>query len=293
MLTTLLTFLAVENLFGPPTDTPPITPTENNLVIASANPYPEIKTTAIAPVLRAKSVLSVDLETGQILYQYNPGQQLPMASLTKLMTVLITLENHTLDEVVTVNKLATQVEPAKMDLLAGEKITVKELLKGIFIKSANDAALALALYDSPTIDDFVAKMNKKAAEIGLSDTHFVNPVGFDAPAQYSTAQDLATLARIVYREPIVQRITTLKEADASSVNGKFTHHLTTTNDLLNSYLHVLGLKTGTTDAAGQCLITIVENQNGNKILNVMLGSNDRFKETKILSQWLFDSVNWI
>jgi len=297
MLTTLLSFLAVENLFSPHS-TPPV---DNNFVVAAtipqatppANPYPEIKPTAISPVLKSKSIISVDLATGQILYQDNSDQQLPMASLTKLMTALVILENHQLDEVVTVNKLATQVEPAKMDLLANEKITVKELLKGLFIKSANDAALALALYDSPTVDDFVAKMNKRAVELDMSNTHFVNPVGFDDPAQYSTATDLATLARLVYKNPIVQKIAVLKVADASSVNGKQSHHLTTTNDLLDSYLHVLGLKTGTTDEAGQCLITIVENQNGNKILNVMLGSNDRFKESKILSQWLFDSVNWI
>jgi D-alanyl-D-alanine carboxypeptidase (penicillin-binding protein 5/6) len=216
-----------------------------------------------------------------------------MASLTKLMTSLIILDENQLTDVVTVNKLATEVEPAKMSLIPGEKITVKELLKGIFTKSANDAAMALALYNSPSIEDFAAKMNKKALEMGLNDTHFVNPVGFDDPGQYSTAQDLATLARAVYKKPIIQKLATLKEADASSVDGKQTHHLTTTNDLLGSYLHILGLKTGTTDAAGQCLISIVENQNGNKILNVMLGSNDRFKETKILSQWLFDSVNWI
>ncbi len=291
MLTTLLSLLAVETLFSPPASTPP-TPTVNNLTIP-VNPFPEIRPTALPPVLKSKSVISIDLATGQILYQSDPTAPLPMASLTKLMTALIILEENTLDDQVTVDKLATQVEPAKMSLLAGEKITVRELLKGLFIKSANDAAIALAIYNSKTSDAFVEKMNKRAADMHLHDTHFANPVGFDDPAQYSSAADLAILARAVYRKPIVQKIAALQEADASSIDGRQIHHLTTTNELLGSYLHVLGLKTGTTDEAGQCLISIVENENGNKILNVMLGSNDRFRETKILSQWLFDNINWI
>lgn len=290
MITTLLSLVALDSLLNPGQTNAAIS---QDTFYISANAYPQEKPTAIAPVIEAKAVLSIDLETGKVLYSQSPSQQLPMASLTKLMTALIILEESSPDDIVTVNKIATQIEPSKMNLVTGEKITIKDLLKGIFIKSANDAAVALALHSSPSVEEFAAKMNGKAKALGLNSTHFVNPDGLDADTHYSTAEDLAVLARAVYKYELIQKIVILKEADVSSVDGRFTHELKTTNDLLGSYLNVLGLKTGTTDEAGQCLITIVENENGNKILNVMLGSPARFQETKILSQWLFDNFNWI
>lgn len=296
MLVSLLSFIALNNLLGAPTST-----SSQKLEAFALNPpilespyaYPEKTGTSLGPILDAKSILSIDLETGKILYQKNQDQELPMASLTKLMTVLVTLEDHAANEIVTVDPRATKVEPSKMDLLANEKISISELIKGIIVKSANDAALALAYHDSESVEDFVAKMNSKAAEIGMNHTHFVNPVGFDDPDQYSSSEDLATLARTVYKNPLIQQYAPLSKATASSTDGKFTHSLDTTNDLLSSYLKVIGLKTGTTDLAGQCLISIVVSPSGQKILNVMLHSSARFSESKILAQWIFDNYHWL
>ncbi|MCC7432988.1 D-alanyl-D-alanine carboxypeptidase, partial [Candidatus Peregrinibacteria bacterium] len=115
----------------------------------------------------------------------------------------------------------------------------------------------------------------------------------DLEGQYSTANDLAILARLVYIHDIVQKITPIKETEISAINTGENKKLTTTNELLGSYLKVLGLKTGTTDLAGQCLITVVENDQGKKILNIVLNSPARFTESKILSQWIFDNYQWI
>lgn len=136
-------------------------------------------------------------------------------------------------------------------------------------------------------------MNDKAAEIGLRHTNFVNPVGFDNPNQYSTVDDLAILARLTYKNPLVKQFAPITKTTATAVNGSQSHDLDTTNDLLSSYLKVWGLKTGTTDLAGQCLISIVESPTGQKILNIVLNSPARFTESKILSQWIFDNYQWL
>jgi len=293
MLASLLSLIAIHNLAFPPAPTTsPYLPTPPPL-LTNVAAYPEKSTLSPGPILNAKSILSIDLETGKILFGKNTEQKLPIASLTKLMTILVILDQHNPNEIVTVDKRATQVEPAKMYLLANEKITIQELIKAILVKSANDAALALAYYDSNSIEDFAKKMNAKAIEIGLKHTNFVNPVGFDNPDQYSTVDDLAILARLIYKNPLVKQFAPLTKTTANSVTGTPSHDLDTTNDLLSSYLKVWGLKTGTTDLAGQCLISIVESPTGQKILNVMLNSPARFTESKILSQWIFDNYQWL
>jgi D-alanyl-D-alanine carboxypeptidase (penicillin-binding protein 5/6) len=295
MLASLLSLIAIHNLAISPAPLPsnsPYLPTPPPLLTSIAA-YPEKSTLSPGPILKAKATLSLDLETGKILFGKNTDQQLPMASLTKLMTILVILDKHNPDEIVTVDKRATQVEPAKMYLLANEEITISELIKAILVKSANDAALALAYHDSASIEEFAQKMNDKAAEIGLRHTNFVNPVGFDNPNQYSTVDDLAILARLTYKNPLVKQFAPITKTTATAVNGSQSHDLDTTNDLLSSYLKVWGLKTGTTDLAGQCLISIVESPTGQKILNIVLNSPARFTESKILSQWIFDNYQWL
>ncbi len=289
MLASLLSLLALNNLAAP-VDTGLTTPPP---LPQSISAYAQKTGTSLQPLLEAKSVLSIDLETGKILYQQNAGDQLPMASLTKLMTALVILNEHDLNEIVTVDKRATEVEPAKIYLLAGEKITVRELIKSIFIKSANDSALALGYHDSKNLEDFIAKMNEQARKLGMEHTQFRNPTGFDDPDQYSTVDDLAILARAIYKKPIVRESATIRKTSVNSIDGSQNHEMESTNQLLDSYLKVFGLKTGTTDLAGQCLISIVESPDGPKIMNIMLNSPARYNESKILSQWIFDNYRWL
>jgi serine-type D-Ala-D-Ala carboxypeptidase (penicillin-binding protein 5/6) len=174
----------------------------------------------------------------------------------------------------------------------GEKITIENLLYGMLIHSGNDAAFALAKADSGNIDDFVKKMNKKAEVLGLKNTHFTNPIGLDDKDAYSTAYDLYLLSKFAYSNNFIKNAVKQTKKEIASSNHKIVHELENTNQLLKSYLDVEGLKTGTTDEAKQCLITIAKNKKGNKIITIILGSDDRFGESKILIDWTFRSYTF-
>jgi D-alanyl-D-alanine carboxypeptidase len=290
MLISLISLLAVNNLASSPALPAPLSAELPLPSVISA--YAEKTGPSWQPEISARSVLSLDLDTGKILYQQNPEEKLPMASLTKLMTLLVILDNHALNEIVTVDSRATKIEPAKIYLQPGEKITVGELVKASLIKSANDAALALAYYDSQDLDKFAQKMNGRADSLGMINSHFKNPHGFDDPDQYTTSDDLAILARAIYRKPIIRDYASVSKTSVTSLDEQ-SYEVENSNQLLGSYLKVFGLKTGTTDLAGQCLISIVESPEGHKILNIMLNSPARFEESKILSQWIFDNYTWL
>ncbi len=234
----------------------------------------------------------MDLESEEILYGKNIHTRMPMASITKLMTILIILEENNLDEVVTVSNNAASTTGSRMNLQAGERITVENLLYGAIIHSANDAAVALAEHNAGSVSGFVQKMNKKALELELVNTRFQNPIGWDDPLNYSSPHDLARLSKIVYQDEFVKKAATIKNMVVRSTNGAYTHRLESTNDLLNSYLNIKGLKTGRTSAAGLCLATIAKSDEGNKIITVVLNSPARFRETKILVDWTFRAYNW-
>ena len=246
----------------------------------------------IGPVLGAKSVISIDLKSGITLYEKNAHARLPIASITKLMTILIILEENNLDDMVEVSKNATKTGGALMFLTAGEKITVENLLYGALIPSANDAAVALAEFNAGDTTKFVTKMNEKASQLGLLNTHFSNPIGLDEAGNYSSAYDISKLARYIYQKKFIRETAILKEKKVKSIDGKITHELKSTDELLGSYLKIKGLKTGTTDKAGQCLVSIAENDNGNTIIDVLLDSPARFTESKILIDWVFRAYNW-
>lgn len=302
----------------------------SNLLTAEA--VPQKKPENISPVIKAKSAIAVDLKSGYILFEKNIFEPRAIASLTKLMTATIILEENNLNDVVTVTSHATTTPGSKIWLAPGEKITIENLLYGALVSSGNDAAVALAEYNSGNVDSFIQKMNQKALELGLYQTSFINPTGLDIdqPAQkptttkdtsnnngngqsagtsqqvlqqinkqeilpkdnYSTAYDLSLLARYAYGKSFVRRAAVKKEMEIASTNDRTKHKLENTNALLDSYLKVLGLKTGTTDEAGECLITVIENEHGNQILTVILDSPDRYKETKLLADWIFRSYTW-
>ncbi|MFA5829217.1 MAG: D-alanyl-D-alanine carboxypeptidase family protein [Candidatus Gracilibacteria bacterium] len=292
MLTTLLSLFTAGSLLIPNFSDPPINNWQSSSLLEVSS-LPKVKENNIGPVIKAKSAIAVDLKTGLALYEKNIHDQRSIASITKLMTVVIILEENKMDDVVTVPQKITTVQGTKIWLAPGEKITVENLLYAALIPSANDAAYTLANYNSNgNIDEFIKKMNQKALELGLYDTHFTNPIGLDDEGNYSSAYDLTLLGRYAYSKAFVRQATVLKDREISSTNGRLVHKLKTTNDLLNSYLKVLGLKTGTTDQAGECLIAVIENDKGRDILTVTLGSPDRYKETKILADWVFRSYNW-
>ncbi len=172
-----------------------------------------------------------------------PTPSVPIASITKLMTVLLTLQHHKLTDVVTVDPRAAAVGESSIDLDSGEQMTVQDLLKGTLIQSANDAADALALSIAPDFPSFAALMNAEAAKLGLHDTHFVRPDGLDAPGEYSSARDITRLARLVMHTRFVRE--TVRQETATISGGRTLH---TWDDLLSQFPQTIGVKTGHTDA---------------------------------------------
>jgi D-alanyl-D-alanine carboxypeptidase (penicillin-binding protein 5/6) len=234
------------------------------------------------PPVTASAYLVVDARTGEVLAASNEHAQLKIASLTKLMTVLIALERHKLSDVVTVDKRAASVGESTIELSPGQKITVYDLVEAALIQSANDAADALALSVAPTYPAFAELMNAKAQELGLDDTHFVRPDGLDSPGEYSTATDITRLARILMRNAFV-RATVMKET-ATIADGSELH---TWDDLLGLYPGVFGVKTGHTDDAGWCQVAAVRG-NGVVVYVTVLGGPTRSvrnRDLASLSAW--------
>lgn len=230
--------------------------------------------------LDAKSVLVMDVDSMGIVYQQSKDTPLPMASLTKMMTALIILENHSLSENVLIPPLSEYVEGSSMRLKPGDTLTVSDLLHGLMINSGNDAATVLAMYHSGTVFSFVKEMNTKADELGLRHTHFQNPHGLDAPHHYSSAHDLAILSKMLLSYPALRKIVTIpKESIPSSLGSGY--ELVNTNALLDSPFPVYGIKTGTTDNAGECLVLLTR-VSGKEHIVVILGSSQRYLDAKIL-----------
>lgn len=249
------------------------------------NPY------YISPIINARSGIAIDLESGGILFEKAAHDRLPIASITKLMTILIVLEENDKTELVTVSSNAATTEGSKMFLRSGEKITLENLIYGALIHSANDAAIALAEHNAGNTQKFVQKMNQRTLKLGLLNTHFANPAGLDHPDNYSSAYDIAILAKELLKHDKILEISEIKAINVKSIDGKIVHKLMTTNELLDSYLNVKGLKTGSTQMAGLCLVAISKYQNKN-VLTVLLNSPARFRETKILLDWTFRAFNW-
>ena len=221
------------------------------------------------PTVSAKAYLVVDARTGDVLASSNATERLPIASLTKLMTVLVALQHHKLTDVVSVDPRAASVGESTIDLQPGDRLTVHDLVEAALIQSANDAADALALSVSRDYPSFARLMNAKAQQLGLHDTHFVRPDGLDAPGEYSSAADVTKLGRVLMRTRFVRQ--TVRQETATLQDGRVLH---TWVDLLGVVPSVIGVKTGHTDLAGWCQVAAVR-ANGVTVYVTMLGSPTR------------------
>lgn len=235
---------------------------------------------AAPPAVVSHAYEVVDARTGEVLAASNAHAHVQIASITKLMTVLLTLEHHKLTDVVTVDPRAADVGEEAIELHAGQKITVHDLLEAALIQSANNSADALALSMAPSYPAFAAMMNAKAQELGLADSHFVRPDGLDAPGEYSSAADVTKLARIVMRTRFV-RETVLKQ-EATIDDGEVLH---TWNDLLSILPHTIGVKTGHTNEAGWCQVAAVRGR-GVTVYATLLGSPTRAQRNDDLASLL-------
>lgn len=252
---------------------------------------PTLTTGAPAFASQAEIAYAVDLKTGTVLYEQNSRKPWPTASLAKLMTALVAANTVSLDSVISVNERALNAPQPVMGLAAGEQLTVHDLLSGMLIMSANDAANALALGVASSTPRFVELMNSLAEKLKLTDTHFRNPAGFDDPAEFSTAEDLTRLTREFLGIPTLAAIVQTQSMSVESVDRSMRHWLQSSNKLL-SHPGILGVKTGYTEEARGNLIILAEDRAGHQILTVVLGSLNRESDSQALIDWVFNSFHF-
>lgn len=237
-----------------------------------------------------RAAMLYDNTASTSLYEKNINQRLPIASITKVMTALVILQHHSLDETVTIPNLAAQpIGSQAMGIKAGEQFKLSEAMTGMLTYSANDMAQALAIWDSGSEQAFVAKMNQQADYWGLKDTQFIDATGLGSGESYSSARDLVELAKIDLRSNFFRRATSQPRYSVSTLSGK-RYIVTTTNQLLGTN-GVVGTKTGYTLAAGQCLLSLTQ-RDGHEIIGVILGSSDRFGQTKAMLNAGFANYRW-
>jgi D-alanyl-D-alanine carboxypeptidase (penicillin-binding protein 5/6) len=224
------------------------------------------------PKVASAYLVQVD---GALMWERQADLRLPPASLTKMMTALLLIEQGRLQETVTVSRTAARETGSRLKLVAGEQFRAADLLAAMLIASANDACHALADHAGGSEARFVQMMNRRAGEIGLRHTHFVNACGHDMPAHYSSARDLALLARELLKHPEVLPITSKPEAQIATLNGAREYRFASSNALIGRYAGALGLKTGFTAKAGKCLVAYVR-RGETQVLLVMLHGNDRW-----------------
>lgn len=238
-----------------------------------------------------RTAMLIDQDTGTVLYEKKPDEQVPIASITKVMTLLLTFEaleagKVSLEDKVPVSEHSYEMGGSQIWLEPGEEFTLDEILKAICVSSANDAAVALAEFIGGSEGAFVEMMNQKAQELGLTNTHFVNACGLDAPGHLSSARDVAKLSReILTKHPAVTHYSTIW---TESLRGGQTQ-LLNTNKLLKRYQGITGLKTGTTSGAGVC-ITASATRDDLSLIAVVLGSPsgaERFQAATMLLDYGF------
>lgn len=269
-------------------------------------PIEEVQDTLTFPEPRAKAALLFDLKGGRVIFENNSNEQSYPASLTKIMTALLALEKGNLSDVLTVSDKAladiTYLH-SKIGLKTGEQMTLENLLTGLMVASANDAANVIAEYISGDILSFVALMNQRAAELGMTNTHFANPHGFHDDSHYTTATDISIMAREALKNPKFCELVKIKTSKLPATNLNEERMISSTNHLISRYRNTFhyypyatGLKTGSTDEAGNCLVATAE-RNGMSLMSIVLGCENAdqkenaysFVDSKAMFEYVFNN----
>lgn len=240
------------------------------------------------PKISAEAAILIDADTGEILFSKNHLEPRPPASLTKIMTAILAIELGKLDDVVSISTRAAQTGEASINLVAGEKITLENLLYGALLKSGNDACVAIAEHIAPSVEDFVKLMNFKAQILGCYNTNFVNTNGLPAKNHYTTAYDLSLISRYALQNSIFAQMVSTPTYTLHWEEGGRKRTINNTNRLLNSYQGATGVKTGTTIEAGQCLIASATRENRD-LIAVILKSRNRFSDARLLLDYGFQN----
>lgn len=241
----------------------------NEIVESAATPINE-------PQINARSAIIYDRSTKQIIWGKNEMEKRAMASTTKIMTAIVVLENANLDDVVAISKKAAGTGGSRLKIRTEDKITVRDLLYGLMLRSGNDAAVALAEHVGESVEGFAGLMNKKAEQIGLKNTHFVTPHGLDDENHYTTAYELAILTDYALENSTFKKIVNTKSTQIRINENPM--NIYNTNELLGVLPGVDGIKTGFTNNAGRCLVTSCTREK-NQIITVVLGCDTKKQRT--------------
>ena len=244
------------------------------------------------PEISGPSAVILDLESGVWLYEKNPNQKLRPASITKLMTALVSLDYYPKDAILIVKRLPPAKGESEMGLAVEDKVSVQNLLYGLLVPSGNDAAYTLADNYPGGIENFIYSMNKKVTELHMENTHFENPSGLDTANHYSSARDIALLTAIVLKNPLISKIVTTYGITLNNATGKKFYPVKNVNQFLGYLYGADGVKTGYTELAGECLVASVS-RNGHRVISVVLKSADRFSDSAMLLEWVYRSYNWV
>jgi D-alanyl-D-alanine carboxypeptidase (penicillin-binding protein 5/6) len=253
------------------------------------NDIPVVINPAVIPLVSAQGVYIADLTSFSPVYKKNEHMHMLPASTTKVITALTAYDAFKLDDVLTVKRVVA--EGQVVGVVKNEKLTFESLLYGLLVYSGNDIAYVLADNYPGGYDAFIEKMNKKAQELHMVDSHFINPAGLDAPGQYSSPFDLALAGRQLLQNKELAKIVSTKSITISDVDFNYFHELTNVNKLLGEIPGVGGLKTGYTEEAGENLISFYK-RHGHQFLIVILKSDDRFADTTAVIHWIDGNVRF-
>ena len=288
LLLMILTSISMSG-FGPPK----LVESDGGKVPLYAGQLPFVKET-IPPELAGKAALIMDFSSGRVVHQRNERLRRPPASITKIMTAIIALERSDLREMVAI-KSQYLVDGSSMGLKVGDVLSIEDLLWGMLLPSGNDAAMAIAEHvGSGSTENFVAMMNRKAKEMGLTDTHFVNPHGLHHPDHYSTAYDIAVMARYALQNPLLAEMVSTRHKELATGYGR-SWSLWSTNQLLGQPTWVPGVdgvKTGLTEEAGDNIVASAT-RDGNRVIVVALGTSARGPAGADLINYAFEAYTWV
>ena len=262
------------------------------LVIIMASQIARPSAAAAAPAVTGEAAVLLDSVNGQLLFEKNAKEKIYPASTTKILTAIIALESGKMRDLVTIPLEASLVEGSAIGLQEGERIILEDLIYALMLNSGNDSAVAIANHIGGSVEGFVQIMNRKAAAIGAADTHFNNPNGLPDPAHYSTALDMARIARYAmqnqeFRKIVATKVKTIERGDPEAQTYLGNH-----NKMLWNYDGGIGIKTGYTDDAGQCLVTAAA-RDGRELLAVVMKSegNNIWTDSASLLDYGFTGFN--
>jgi len=240
-----------------------------------------------AAEVSARSAIVIEASSGTVIFEKDADTRRPMASTTKIMTALCAIESGRLDETVAVSPDAVGVEGSSVYLEAGDRITLLSLVKALMLESANDAAEAIAIAVSGSVDAFAELMNQKAADLGLADTHFTNPHGLSDDDHYTTARELAMLSAYAMKNEVFRSVvsTVSERIECGDSYRTLTNH----NKMLRIYDGAIGIKTGFTKASGRCLVSAAE-RDGVMLVAVTLSAPDDWRDHEVMLDMGFDTL---